>query len=323
MGLKVIMQNNSGCKPTGNSRFNMLIKNIKKHKSLIIMFIPGFAAFALFRYGAMPGITIAFKDYIIQDGIWGSSWVGFENFRRFFSTGTALKAIRNSITISLLKLVFGFPIPIILAVLINEINNIKYKKVVQTVSYLPHFLSWVIIGGMLDAILSPSSGVVNQVLKILTGNTIYFLTDTRYWRVVLVIGHIWQSAGWGSIVYLAAISGINLQMYEAAIIDGATRLKRIRYITIPMILPLATILLILRMGHILDADFDEVFNLYNPMVYEVADIIDTYVYRIGIRGMQYSYTTAVGFFKSVVGFVMLITVNWVTRNVSRSQFGLW
>lgn len=293
----------------------------RKHLGLTIMFIPVIVYFIIFKYVPMYGITLAFKDFRITLGILGSPWVGLDNFRDLFRFSTFTRAVRNTVTISLLKLVAGFPMPIILALILNEVRHIRFKKVVQTISYLPYFLSWVVLAGVFIQLFSPSTGVVNYVLGLFGIKPIYFLGDNKWFRTTMVVTSVWKDAGWGSIIYLAAISGIDLSMYEAAICDGATRFQRMWYITLPSIMPTITVLLILNIGHLLDAGFDQIFNLYNAAVYETSDIIDTYVYRTGMREMKYSLATAVGLFKNGIGFILVISTNFITRKISDT--GVW
>jgi len=271
----------------------------------------------------MYGLQIAFKDYSIGRGIWGSPWVGLKHFKMFFSNAGSLRVLRNTLIISIYRLLLGFPAPIILALIINEVGNKTFKRFAQTVSYLPHFISWVIAAGIIINVLSPSTGIINYFLKAMETEPIYFMTDTRWFRTILVLAGIWKEVGWGSVVYLAAISNINTEQYESAIVDGATRIQRMLYITLPSMLPLISIMLILSMGGIMNAGFDQIFNMYNPMVYEVADIIDTYVYRIGLVGMDYSFSAAVGFFKSAVGLTLMMVVQFITRQLGGSEYGLW
>jgi putative aldouronate transport system permease protein len=289
----------------------------------MLMFLPGFAFVLLFNYGPIYGVQIAFKDYNISKGIWGSDWVGLKHFVSFFTVPDNLRLLKNTIVISVLKLVFSFPMPIILAIMINEIGNRQFKRVVQTISYLPHFISWVIIAGIVTAVLSPSTGLVNVIIRAFGGRPIYFMTNSTWFRPVLVISNIWKEIGWSSVIYLAALSGVDPQLYEAAMIDGSTRMQRVRYITLPSILSVVAIILILSMANILNAGFDQVFNMYNPSVYGVSDIIDTYVYRVGLGQMQFSFTTAMGLFKSLVGLVMVVIVNAATAGLGQSEYGLF
>lgn len=293
----------------------------KKHLALTIMFLPVIVYFIIFRYIPMYGITLAFKDYRFNLGILGSPWVGLENFQDLFAFRTFTRAFRNTLIISVLKLAVGFPMPIILALILNEVRHLRFKKIMQTISYLPHFLSWVVLAGVFIQLFSPSTGAVNYVLGLLGIDPIYFLGDNKWFRTILVSTSVWKDIGWGSIIYLAAITGIDLSMYEAAICDGATRFQRMWYITLPSILPQITILLILSIGSLLDAGFDQIFNLYNAAVYETSDIIDTYVYRIGMWDMKYSLATAVGLFKNGIGFLLVVTANFITKKINDT--GVW
>jgi putative aldouronate transport system permease protein len=310
-------------KGKASHRRRSIFTEIWRNRSLFLMLMPGMAFILIFQYGPLYGLQIAFKDYSIGAGVWGSDWVGYKHFNLFFHSPASLRVLRNTVTISLMKLVFGFPAPIIMAIMLNEIGNQKFKRVSQTITYLPHFISWVIVAGIMTNILSPNTGIVNSVLKAIGIKPIFFMTSKLWFRPILVLSGIWKEVGWGSIVYLAAISSIDAEQYEAAIVDGATRMQRIRHVTFPSMLPLISIVLILAMGRILNAGFDQIFNMYNPMVYEVSDIIDTYVYRIGLIEMNYSFSTAVGLFKSLVGLILVLTVQAITRQFGDSNFGLW
>ena len=293
-----------------------------QYRYMFILLAAAFVWTIVFRYGPMYGVIIAFKKYRIYDGIWGSEWVGLKNFAKLFDgTSEFGEVFRNTLLISLYRLVFGFPAPIVLALLLNEVYQIHYKRVVQTISYLPHFLSWVVLGGVVIAILSPSTGVVNSIIKSLGGKPIYFLVSTKWFVPVLISTGVWRGVGWGSIIYLAAIAGVDPQLYEAAIIDGAPKIRQIWHITLPSITPVIVILFILRIGDILDAGFDQIFNLYNPAVYDVADIIDTYVYRVGLVELNFSFSSAVGLFKNVVGLILVIIVNRVAKIFG--EYGIW
>lgn len=305
--------------PSVHLRKKTLWERMKPYGMLYLMLVPGLALTIIFKYGPMYGLQIAFRDYNIGLGFWDSPWVGMKHFQKLFSSPLALLALRNTVIISLLNLFCGFPMPILLALTLNEIGNQRYKKIAQTISYLPHFISWIIVAGLVNNILSPSTGVVNSVIKSLGSTPIYFLAEPRWFRSILVITDIWKGVGWGSVVYLAALSGIDPTYYEAALVDGATRLQRIRYITLPNIMPIASIMLILGLGGIMNAGFDQVFNLYNTQVYEVGDILDTYVYRKGLVDMSYSFSSAVGVFKSVIGFLLVVTVNTIVHRIDGSN----
>ena len=295
----------------------------RKHYELVLMFLPVVVYFVIFKYIPMAGIVIAFKDYKIKYGMFGSEWVGLANFTKAFATPTFARSVTNTLTISGLKLLFGFPAPIILALMLNEVSHVRFKKTVQTITYLPHFLSWVVLAGMFQQLLSPNNGAVNAVLRDVFGvqKSIYFLGDNHYFRGTLVVTDIWKNVGWSSILYLATISGIDQALYEAATVDGATRWQCTRYITIPSLVSTIVIMLILNVGSIMDAGFDQVFNLYNSAVYKTGDIIDTYVYRYGMGDMKYSLATAVGLFKNVIAFILVVGTNLITRRISGE--GTW
>ena len=295
----------------------------KKHLTLALMFFPVVVYFVIFKYIPMGGIVIAFKNYKISQGIWGSAWCGLDNFTKAFNTPTFARAVRNTLEISGLKLLFGFPAPIILALMLNEVTHVRFKKTVQTVTYLPHFLSWVVLAGMFQQLLSPNNGAVNALLRDVFGleKSIYFLGSNQYFRGTLIVTDIWKNVGWSSILYLATISGIDPALYEAATVDGASRWQCTRYITIPSLVSTIVIMLILSIGSIMDAGFDQVFNLYNSAVYQTGDIIDTYVYRYGLGDMKYSLATAVGLFKNVIAFALVVGTNLITRRLSGE--GIW
>ena len=274
----------------------------KKHLALTLMFLPVIVYFIVFKYIPMGGIVIAFKNYKIKQGIFGSAWCGLDNFTKAFATPTFARSVKNTLVISGLKLLFGFPAPI---------------------TYLPHFLSWVVLAGMFQQLLSPNNGAVNAVLKQVFGmkDSIYFLGSNQYFRGTLIVTDIWKNVGWSSILYLATISGIDPALYEAATVDGASRWQCTRYITLPSLVSTIVVMLILNIGSIMDAGFDQVFNLYNSAVYQTGDIIDTYVYRYGIGDMKYSLATAVGLFKNVIAFVLVVGTNLIARRISGE--GIW
>lgn len=293
-----------------------------QYRFMFVLLLPALIAVFIFEYLPMYGVLIAFKKYRVLEGIWGSPWVGLENFGRLFSATSAFSQVfYNTVIISFYKLFFGFPAPIILALLLNEVKHLAYKKVTQTISYLPHFLSWVILGGIFTIFLSPSSGIINQIIQFLGFEPIYFLANKDWFRTILITTGIWQSVGWGTIIYLAAISGIDSQMYEAAVMDGAGRFKQAIYITIPSITNVMVILFILNIGGFMSAGFDQIFNLYNPVVYEVADIIDTYVYRVGLIGMDFSFAATAGLFKSLIGITLVLLTNAVAKKFG--EHGIW
>lgn len=286
------------------------------------MALPGVLYFIVFRYIPMYGVVIAFQDFSINKGIWGSEWVGFEQFRKLFQGLSFTSVFKNTVIISLYKLILGFPAPIILALLLNEVKNQKFKKVTQTIVYLPHFISWVILAGLISMFLHPDSGLINEAVKLFNeGRGIDFLVSKKYFRSILVITDIYKGIGWGSIVYIAAISAIDATVYEAAMVDGANRWKQMWYITLPELKSTIIVMFILNMGGILNAGFEQILLLYNPRVYDVADIIDTYVYRNGIMSSNYSMSTAAGLFKSVISMGLIIITNKVAHMMEED--GLW
>ncbi|MDL2233102.1 ABC transporter permease subunit [Ruminococcaceae bacterium OttesenSCG-928-L11] len=297
---------------------------LRKDRFLYLLILPGLLYYVVFKYLPMFGIVIAFKDYqpfMGLEGIFSSEWVGLHHFKRFFMSQFSWQLIRNTLLISVLKLFWGFPAPIILALMLNEVRQRRFKKVVQTISYLPHFLSTVIVCGMIRTLTSTDGGLINLVLTLLGQEPIFFLGDTRYFRSILVISDIWQSVGWGSIVYLAAMTGIDTELYEAAEVDGASWLQKMWTITLPGIMPVVSIMLIFRVGNLLSGGFEQILLLYSPMVYSVADLISTYVYREGLVNMKYSFTTAIDLFTSLVAMILVLGTNWLAKKAG--QEGIW
>jgi len=266
----------------------------------------------------MYGSIIAFKDYNLMEGIIGSPWVGLKHFDALFQAREFHRVFRNTLLISIYRLIFQFPIPIILALLINEVSNMFFKRTVQTITYLPHFLSWAVVGALVIDLLSPSSGLINLALKEF-GISPVTLMDKRYFRAIVVASQTWKETGWSAIIYLAAISSIDPQLYEAAIVDGASKWRQIWYITLPGIRSTIVFIILLRIGALLATDVEQILMLYNPVVYEVGDVIGTYVYRVGLGQMKYSYTTAVGLFQSVVGFILLVIANHLSRRYAETS----
>ncbi|KRF03904.1 protein lplB [Paenibacillus sp. Soil766] len=286
-----------------------------KYWDLYLMVLPALVFLLVFKYGPMYGVVIAFKDYNIIQGVFASKWVGLQYFRELFMFDEFPRVVVNTLLISLMKLVIGFPAPILLALLLNELRLVVFKRWVQTFTYLPHFISWVVIGGIAVDLLSPSSGIVNKLIQAFGGEPIFFLTSEKLFRWILVYTDVWKEAGWGAIIYLAALLSINEELFQAATVDGAGRLRQIWHISLPSIRSTIIILLLLRIGHLLDAGFEQVLVMYNPTVYEVADIIDTYVFRVGLGTMQFGLTTAAGLFKSVIGCVLLVIANTLARRM--------
>ncbi len=290
----------------------------KKHIPFYLLLLLPLIQVIIFNYVPIYGIVIAFKDFKFSRGILGSEWVGFYWFERVFTDPFFIRVLGNTFRISLLTLIVTFPLPIIFSLLINELMRLRFKKIVQTISYTPHFLSWVVMGGIVYRLFSPLNGAVNSLLVNLgvLNEPVYFMIQSNSFISIYLLSLIWKETGWGTIIYLAAIAGVDTWLYEAASIEGANRFQRVWYITLPTILPTISTLLILRMGSLISVGFDPIFNLYNPSVYKVADVISTYVYRKGIIDAQYEFTTAVGLFQNVIAFSLVLMSNWIARKAN-------
>lgn len=295
-----------------------IAKDIKRNKWKYLMVLPVVIYVAIFSYKPMYGILIAFQNYRPAVGIAGSKWVGFANFTRFFQDYNFFRILRNTFSISILSILFGFPAPIILALLINEIRNTKFKRTVQTVSYIPYFISMVVICGLIKTFCQ-SDGVITDLFVALGGERTNLLASKNMFYPIYVISNIWQYIGWDSIIYLAALSGIDQEQYEAARVDGAGRLRQMINVTLPGLMPTITILFILKMGGILNVGFEKILLLYSPTTYDVADVISTYVYRIGILEANFSYSTAIGLFNSVVNIIFLCATNALSKKLNDSS----
>lgn len=298
-----------------------LLRDIAKHKAIYFMILPMVLYYIIFKYVPMYGSIIAFQDFRVAKGIGGSDWAGLKHFIAFFDSVYFFRVLKNTLLISLYNLVFGFPVPILFAILLNEIRNRLFKSVVQTVSYLPHFISLVVICGLIISFTS-RDGVINSLIAFFGGERSALLGDPANFRTIYVVSQIWQEMGWSSIIYLAALSGINPEIYEAAKVDGAGRFRQIWSITLPSLVPVITILLILRIGGMMEVGFEKIILLYNPNTYETADVISSFVYRKGLaEGAEYSFTTAVGLFQAVINFILLIGANTFSRRLSDNR--LW
>jgi len=292
------------------------MKQLKRNWPLHLMLLPGFILLVIFHYIPMSGIVLAFQEYKPWIGIMNSDWVGLGQFRKLFMFDDSQRVIWNTLIIASIKIVTGLVVPFTFALLLNEVKEAFIKRSVQTLVYLPHFLSWVILGGILIDLLSPQYGLVNQVVKAFGFDPVFFLGNNDWFVFTIIISDIWKEFGFSAIIFLAALSGINPEMYEAAVIDGANRWKQMLYITIPSMLPITVVVMTLSLGSILNAGFDQIFNLYNPLVYESGDIIDTFVYRVGLIDRNYSFGTAVGLFKSVVSFILIIIAYRIAYKVA-------
>lgn len=293
----------------------------RKNMDLYFLMLPGLVFLAVFKYTPMYGLLIAFQDFNVFDGISGSKWVGLTNFTKLLHSEEFYTVFKNTLIISFYKISILFPVPIFIAVLLNEVRKMFFKRTIQTIIYLPHFLSWVIISGLFINILSPSGGLVNNMIKALGGQPLSFFMDNNLFRGLLVFTAGWKETGWNAIVFIAAIAGIDQEQYEAAEMDGAGRIRKIIHITIPGIASTIVLMFILRIGNVLEAGTEQILMMYNPVVYQTGDVIGTYVYRVGLGKMDYSFSTAVGLFNSVVGFLLIITGNAVSKKLL--QKSIW
>ena len=300
---------------TKKERWN-LKQDFRKRWQLYLMLLLPVLYIIIFCYVPMGGIVIAFKDYSFRKGILGSDWVGLKHYVNFFSNPDAWRIIRNTLFLGVYSLVWCFPFPIIFALALNEVTRTRFKKFVQTISYMPHFLSAVVVCGMLVSFLSPIRGIINTIITMFGGEAINFLSTPAWFRTIYVASEVWQTLGWGAIVYLAAISNVDPQYYEAAKLDGASRLRQIWSITLPCIAPTVATMLILRVGSILEVGLEKVLLLYSPAIYETSDIIATYVYRQGMVSGNMSYASAIGLFSSIINLVLLVTANYFSKKFS-------
>jgi len=286
-----------------------------------LLLVPGLLLLLLFKFTPMYGVVIAFQEYNIFDGISGSEWVGLDQFRKLMQSAEFMQVFTNTLLISVYKIVLLFPIPVLIALLLNEIRFSAFKRTVQTIIYMPHFLSWVIISGLFMTILSPSDGLVNAVIQWFGGESVKFFMDNSVFRSIVVFTAGWKEVGWNAIIFIAALASIEQEQYEAASIDGASRLRQMWHISLPGMLPTIILMLILRLGMVLDAGTEQILTMYNPTVYASGDVIGTYVYRMGLGKMDYSFSTAVGLFNSVIGFILVVSGNWISRRALNR--GIW
>lgn len=294
---------------------------LKKSWQLYILLAPALIGLILFSYVPMYGIQLAFRDYNPIMGVMGSPWVGLENFTRFFNSPQFKSLLINTLAISFYSLVVGFPIPIILALGLNHVKNLKFKKSVQTITYAPYFISTVVLVGILNIFLSTDGGLINQFVKLFGEEPILFMGQSKFWRHIYVWSGVWQSMGWNAVIYIAALAGVSPEMHEAAIIDGATKLQRVRYIDLPTIFPTIVITLILSCGAVMGVGFEKAYLMQNPLNLGVSEIISTYIYKVGLVNAEYGFSTAVGLFNSVVNCMVLLTVNRVAKRMSKTS--LW
>ena len=302
-------------------RKNEAVKVFRRDYQLYLLCIPALIFIFIFEYGTMYGVQLAFKEFDFVKGISGSEWVGFKHFERFFMSYQFKSLLFNTLGVSLYQLLAGFPIPIIMALVLNQIKNERYKKFVQTVTYAPHFISVVVLCGMLIVFLSPSTGIVNNFIASLGNERIHFMGVPSYWKHIFVWSDVWQNTGWNAIIYIAALAGINPELYEAAKVDGASKLRCIWHIDLPGITPTMTILLIMKMGSIMSLGYQKALLLQNTLNIDVSEIISTYTYKIGLEQSQFSYSTAIGLFNTVVNITLLLIANTFSKKISDTS--LW
>lgn len=296
-------------------------KWFRKDVQLYLLLVLPIIYFIVFKYVPMYGAAIAFQDYSIFQGVTGSKWIGFDNFRELFAMSQFYTVVRNTLVLNFLDLIFSFPAPIILALLLHELRVMWYKKLAQTILYLPHFISWIIIGGLVYQMFATKGGLVNNMLSLVGIPAIPFLTEKMNWVLVYLGTGIWQSAGWGTIIYLAALTGINKELYEAADVDGAGRLKKMWHITVPGIRPTIVVMLIMQLGHIMTIGFERPFVMSNPLVMDYAEVISTFVYKAGLQSAQFSLATAMGLFQALVGLIFVVLANTIAKRFGEQ--GLW
>jgi putative aldouronate transport system permease protein len=291
-------------------------RRVVRDRHLYLLLLPVFGYYIVFHYVPMYGVVMAFQDYNIFGGIRGSAWIGLENFRTIFSNDEFFIVLRNTLMLNVISLFISFPAPLIMALLLNEVKNRVLKRTVQGIIYLPHFMSWVVVSGLIITILSPSSGMVNNIIRGFGGEPVYFMTDKVWWVAIYQLSGVWKEVGWGTIIFLAALSAIDPNLYDAARIDGGNRWHLMRHVTLPGIAPTILVVFLLSMGSVMTISFDRPYLLGNAMVLDVADVISTYVYRVGLLNVDYAYAAAVGLFQSVVNFVFLLTANLLSNKIS-------
>jgi len=316
-----VIMNNNILELQPKTKWKRFKESVKRDKFLLLLVVPGIIYYIIFMYSPMVGLVISFENYSPFRGLFAGPWVGFKWFAQFFHSPFCGRLIKNTILINVFSLFWGFPAPIIFALLLNEVRNIKFKKVAQTISYLPHFISTVVIVGILFSLLSPDTGIINYAIKAFGGESVNFMASAKWFRTIFISSGIWQEIGWGCIIYLAAIAGINPELYEAARVDGANKIQQIWSITIPCILPTIILMLIMSLGSMFSVGYEKIILMYNTSTYETADVINTYVYRRGIVNSEYSFGTAVGLFQSAINFILVVIVNKVSRKLS--EISLW
>ena len=296
-------------------------KALKRDWQLLLLCALPVLYFIIFHYIPMYGVQIAFKDFKAADGIWGSAWCGLDQFKRFFASSQFWPLIKNTLTLSFMQILLGFPVPILLAIMLNQVKNKKFRKFVQSVAYCPHFISIVVLTGILYIFLSPRNGIVNQVIQMFGGEPIFFLGDAKYFKITFVLSGIWQNAGWSAIIYIAALAGVSPDLYEAAQVDGANKWQRIRHIDIPGIMPTIVMMLIMEVGKVMNLGFQKAYLMQNAQNLASSEIISTYIYKVGMIDAQYSYSAAINLFNNVINIILLVTFNRLAKKITDNS--LW
>ena len=296
-------------------------KALKRDWQLLLLCALPVLYFIIFHYIPMYGVQIAFKDFKAADGIWGSAWCGLDQFKRFFASSQFWPLIKNTLTLSFMQILLGFPVPILLAIMLNQVKNKKFRKFVQSVAYCPHFISIVVLTGMLYIFLSPRNGIANQVIQMFGGEPIFFLGDAKYFKITFVLSGIWQNAGWSAIIYIAALAGVSPDLYEAAQVDGANKWQRIRHIDIPGIMPTIVMMLIMEVGKVMNLGFQKAYLMQNAQNLASSEIISTYIYKVGMIDAQYSYSAAINLFNNLINIILLVTFNRLAKKITDNS--LW
>lgn len=319
MNMKMERATPAKLEPQTKLKTNRLWLRVFRNWQLYVLLLPLLLHFTVFQYAPMYGLQIAFKDFRAADGICGSTWVGFEHFERFFQSYQFWNTLKNTLVINMYELIFAFPIAIIFALMLNQVTRLRFKKWVQTITYAPHFISTVVLVGMLFIFLNPRTGMINNFIAFFGGERINFLGEADWFKPLYVISEIWQTTGWSAIIYLAALTAVDPQLHEAAIMDGANKFQRIRHIDVPTIMPIIMILLILRMGHFASLGFSKVLLMQNSLNIDSSEVIQTYVYKTGLVGAQYSYSAAIGLFDNIINFILLILTNQLAKKLKQQS----
>lgn len=315
--------NNLSVNVKGKTKISKLsfLQKMKKSWQLYVLILPTFIYFVVFKYVPMYGILMAFKNFTPSKGILGSPWVGFKHFERFFNSFQFIALIKNTVSLSVIQMIITFPIPILVALMLNQLGREKVKKFIQTVIYAPYFISTVVLVGMMQIFLSPSSGFINNIIKMFDGKDIYFFASPGWFQPLYVLSSLWQGTGWATVIYMAALAGVDPQLHEAAIVDGASKLRRIFTVDVPAIMPVIIIQLILSLGNVMNVGFEKAFLMQTPLNLDASEIIPTYIYKVGLQQSQYAFSTAVGLFNAVINLVLLVTVNQIVKKFSENS--LW